>query len=275
MLHADQRDQTVEQGDDDVLALAGAAAMDQGGEDAVDRIGRGDQIGNRQADAGRRTVGETGHRHQAAQRLDDDVHALDVGIGAGFAEGADRGVDDGRIVGAHLLIADAQPRRRALAHVLDDHVGLLGEFEKDLAALGGFQIERDVLLVAPPVEHRQRGLAGLAFAEIQPIRADEGRIFPRGIAAARHFDADHLRPQSTQDQRSEGTGNGGGQVQHPDAFQRARRGCGHGFSSEYSYRPPPHRAVCAEQLGTSICMQYTSRRIGRNRRFRPGLAFGE
>ena len=73
-----------------------------------------------------------GRRHQAAQRLEDRVHALS---GLAGAEAADRDVDDPRVDAGGVRVADPDPVGGAGAEVLDHDVGVPDEVGEDRARL--------------------------------------------------------------------------------------------------------------------------------------------
>src|SRR3712207_8514120 len=84
----------VDQGDVDVLALAGGPAVHLRGHDRVHGGHAGGDVVDRDADLGRLAAGLTGHAHEADDALGHDVEARALLVGAGLAEAADGAVED-------------------------------------------------------------------------------------------------------------------------------------------------------------------------------------
>ena len=123
----------VEQRHVDRLALAGAVAVAQRGEDRGHRVHAGEEIGDGDADllrpAARGVVGDLGARragdaHQAAHALDGVVVAGALAVRAGLAEAGDRAVDQARVAREQRRGVEAVPRQVADLEVLDKHVGI-------------------------------------------------------------------------------------------------------------------------------------------------------
>ncbi|MCY1327985.1 hypothetical protein D9M69_135330 [compost metagenome] len=209
------------------LALARAAPVNQRGQDAIDDIHRRDQVRDRQAAARRRPIGVASDLHQAAERLDDDVHALESRERTGLAHRLDRRVDDARIALPHLLVVHAELGGSTLAEVLEHDVRFLGQPHEQLAALLRFQVQRDALFVAGPVQDRQRYLAVFTLAKMDAVAAHERRVGPCNVPTTGRFHADHLRAHAAKQQRAIWPGKRHGQVQYADAFKWPRLICWH------------------------------------------------
>ena len=78
-------------------------------------------------------LGQAGDRHQPAHALCDLVDAGTGGVGTGLAEARYAAVDDARIDLGHRIVVDAKSMLHVGAVVLDHDVGLLGQFEEDVA----------------------------------------------------------------------------------------------------------------------------------------------
>ena len=109
----------------EVGALAGGGASHQRGQDGQGRlhpapggVGHGGP-GQRRLVAG----GPLAAVEVAAQGQVVDVVAGPLGVGAGLAVAAGRAVDDGRVHGAHVVVADAQAVDHAGSEALEHHVG--------------------------------------------------------------------------------------------------------------------------------------------------------
>jgi len=68
-------------GDLDALALAGALALDERSQDAGAEMDARKEVADGGARLGRRPVGLAGGVHDAAHRLDGDVHGGEIAIG--------------------------------------------------------------------------------------------------------------------------------------------------------------------------------------------------
>src|SRR5207237_2709857 len=86
----------VDHRDLDPLALAGALALIEGGEDAGDEMHAGAAVADLRAGDGRRAVFPAGRAGGAAHALRDILIGLEIGVAAG-AEPLDRGIDRARV----------------------------------------------------------------------------------------------------------------------------------------------------------------------------------
>ena len=101
----------VEQGEIEVLALAGAFAVKERGKHRLRGEGAGHQVGHRHSDflrsATRPVVGLAGNRHHPADALDDEVVAGTVRPRAGLPETGHRAVDEFRIDCREAVVVEA------------------------------------------------------------------------------------------------------------------------------------------------------------------------
>ena len=110
----------------------------------------------------------------------------------------------------HVGVAEAPVLHRAGLEVLDQHVGLREQAQQHRAALGLADIERDRALVAVDADE----IARIAVLERRPPVAR--------LVALRRLDLDHLGAVVGQDHGGVGAAEHAGEVDHPDAGQRAR-----------------------------------------------------
>src|SRR6516165_9538408 len=143
-------------------------------------------IANLRAGAGRWAVFKTGGAHRPAHRLSDGFVGFTFEVWAG-AESFDGGVDDARIDFPDSLPGETLAVEHSRTEIFDHHVRTAEQFNQDLLALFGLEIERDAALVT--VQH----------GEIQAIDAGQiAQLRARDIAASGQFDLDNVRPQPRQ-----------------------------------------------------------------------------
>src|SRR6185312_5325018 len=188
-------------------ALARDLAIEQRDQNPLREERAGHDVGDGDADTDWPLAGNAGHGHDAAHALRDLVDRGPRRIGAVLAEAGNAAIDDARVALADGLIIDAEPPGDAGPHVLDDNVGLFREPHQDLAALVGFQVQRDGALVAMQVlEVRAVApayqLAGLAFLwrrlDADHVGAPIGQCADAGGTRARQRQVDHLEPRQWQ-----------------------------------------------------------------------------
>jgi hypothetical protein len=93
-------------------------------------------------------------------------------------------IDETRITRLEIVDIEAKRAQRLGTQAGQEHVGRFNQFEKRLAPFIRFQVERDALLAAVVLLHREVGRAYFA-----PIADDERAI---GISDAWCFDLDDL-----------------------------------------------------------------------------------
>src|SRR5262249_8542299 len=138
----------LQQGGLDALAAPGALARLERGEDAERAEQAGQQVGDRDADAGRLAALEAGYGHQPGEALDDVVEAGAVGGGAILAVTGDGAIDDPGILRRYRPVADVQRLHHARPEVLDDDIGRLRQAAEELLPLRALDVERERALVA-------------------------------------------------------------------------------------------------------------------------------
>ncbi len=204
----EQRQLAVEQRDVNLLRLAGALAMQQCG---VERD-RGEQpaaqIANRGADAGQRHPRMAGDAHHPAEPLHHHVVGRIVGIGSGMTEARCRGIDQTRIARVQGIPAIAELFHRPRAEVLDQGVSLVEQPLENIAALRGFEVERD------------RFLAPVDRGEIGRFAIFERAVLARVVALLRRLDLDHPRAQLGHQHRAIGSREDAGEIDDGDAGKR-------------------------------------------------------
>src|SRR5688572_87205 len=121
------RQTRVDQGDVDVLTLAGALTHHLRGHDRVDRGRPGCDVVDGDADLGRTPARLSGHPQEARHALGHDVEARAVPVRAGLPESADRAVEDVASDGPDGVVVDPEPTDHSGPEVLDDEVRLCGE----------------------------------------------------------------------------------------------------------------------------------------------------
>ncbi len=117
-------DQRLEEAGLDVGALAGDAAPDQRGENALRRRGAGEHVADGEAERHRALALVAVQPHHARARLRQEILPRPLHPRAFLAVAADRGVDEARVDRTHRLPVDAEPLDDAGPEVLDHHVGL-------------------------------------------------------------------------------------------------------------------------------------------------------
>ena len=164
----------------DPLALAGALALIERGEDAGDRVDAGAAVADLRAGHGRRPVLPAGRAGRPAHALRDILIGLAIGVRPG-AEPLDRGVDDPRVQLLKALPGEALPVEHAGAEILDDDVAAPDQLLDHRLALRRLQVDGDAALVR--VQHREIEAVG-ALHVLQLAAGD--------VAAAGHLDLDHV-----------------------------------------------------------------------------------
>ncbi len=198
----------------DPLAAAGAAAVVQGHHDGERRHQAAVRVARAHAEIDRRLTGLAEAGHQTGQRLHRHVERR-LGDGAEAAVAGVGRVDEPRVDGAQLVIAEVPTLQQLDAHVGEEDVRFLGEAVQHLAAFLLLQIDGDALLVAVddqeilvPVRHRQRLDAAHAAAL---------------IAAVRPLDLDHLGAEIGEVLRRHRSLEPDGQIDDANPFQRLHK----------------------------------------------------
>ena len=151
------------------------------------------------------TVRPTGHAHDAAHSLADDVVAGEVLIRPGVPETGYARINDVGVEFLYFCIADPQIVHCSGSEIFQDDIGVFRQIEKNLPAPRVFQIKNQALLVAVEVH------------EIGALGADKRRVLPRIITGPRHFDLDDFSSHVPQQQRAERSGQYSCQIQYPNS----------------------------------------------------------
>ncbi len=213
-----------------------------------------DQVADRVADLHGRTVREAREIHHAGLRLDHQVVARSVRLGARLAEPRHRAVHEARVQARERAIAEAELVHRARTEVLQQHVALLDQLPKDLLSFLGLEIQGDALL-APVHRH-----------EVGRLAADERRPAARVVALAGLLDLDHLGAHVAEHHRAEGTRQDAGEVEHTNAGQRSfsfRHGV---VLSRRASRDSARSRSCAHRLGPRVARRASRDRARRGAR---------
>jgi hypothetical protein len=187
---------------------AGSLALVQRGEDALHRPHAGAQIADRQADRGRRPVRLAGDMHDAAHALRDQVKAAAAGMGTVIAEPGELGVDQPWKLLVQRLEAQPDAGHHGRTIVLDQHVHIGDELEKQCPSFPLLVVKSNALLIAVDVTE-----VSVALAAVAP---SAGRI-----PLPRPFQLDDLRAHIGEDHRAERPRHVLGQVQHFEAVEWA------------------------------------------------------
>ena len=210
----------------DLLALAGALAVEQRHADHRGQHMTAHLVGDHGREIARRAVRAGVERGDAADALDQIVEGRALLHRAAFAEAAGAGEDDARIARGEAGVVEAEPLGRVEAHVVDHDVGRLDQPPERLSRRILLQIQHDAALVA--VQRDEVGAHPLG-----PARAD----LPAIVAVA-GFHLDDFGTHVAEDLCREWAEHHGGEVDHPDARERAAIGLGH-------RRPPVRRRSTA------------------------------
>ena len=189
-----------------MLALTGPQAVDQRRVDHRERhIGAG-RIGHRASRAQRRPAGYAGEGTDATHAERHAVVARLVTLRAVLSETRNRRINDRRVERAHRLVAETHLGGSAGQEVLDDHIGARRQDQREIAALGFFQVDRDAALV--PV-HRREGRADAVLA------ADVAHV----VASTRPLDLDHIRAEIGEQHSAIGSRDDARQIENLDSFE--------------------------------------------------------
>ncbi len=157
----------------------------------------------------RRLAGFTVDGHEPRLGLDHQVVARPLGFGARAVVARHRAIDQIRLDGLELLVAQAQFLGATGLEVLDHHVALRQQAVDDLHAFGRLQIHRDGPLVA--VHAVVVGGLGLADAHA-PVA---GVVAPAGV-----LHLDDIGTKVGQHLAAQRAGEHAREVEHAHAFER-------------------------------------------------------
>ena len=138
----------IEQGQVDMLALPGAIAMLEGGENRDCCIETGSQVAYRNADLERMAIGIAGHAHQAAHSLDQEVVSALVLFRAGLSEASDRAIDQVRLHRLERRVVEPVFGESADAEILQHDISLRRQLADQVLPFRFGQVDCDRPLVA-------------------------------------------------------------------------------------------------------------------------------
>ena len=146
--HVERRQRLKHRNFDIAWHLAGALAMEQGGEHSVDEVQPGDLVGDNGGGIERRAVACFKEAGETGGCLDHVVVGGAAGIRA-IASEADGGtIDQLGMQSAGGAEAETEFIQRILTHVVDQHVGGGDQLGESVLAAFGFEVEDDGVLVA-------------------------------------------------------------------------------------------------------------------------------
>ena len=194
----------------DLLAQAGAVAIQQGREDRHRRHRGGREVEEAGEAEGLDRIARCAVcAREAGERLHDRIGAAGLRQRPGLAEAGDRAVDQTRVGRAHCVVAEAQALDHAAAEVLHEHVAGAEQLHALRPALGRLQVDDHALLV-----HVHRQVVGAHPAL--------GRHHPARAVAGRRLDLDHLGAEHAEQGAGPRTGGHDAHVHHAQAGQRPR-----------------------------------------------------
>jgi hypothetical protein len=152
-----------------------------------------------------RPVRQAGHVGQAAHHLRHFIEGRAVFIGPG-EKAFQRAVDESRVEGFHILVAEAELVHGAGAEVLDHDVTGANDLLRQGKARIGLEIDTQARLVA--VVHTEVAAAAALEAP--------------GVISLQRLDLDHFRAQVGEDHAGRRPHDHVGELHHLDTRQRAR-----------------------------------------------------
>ena len=158
-----------------LLALAGARAVEQRADDAERHQHAGAGVADRRAGLDRPPARLAGDAHRAARGLRDRVEREPLLVRAAGAEALDLGVDDAGIDRADDIVAEPQPLDRAGREILGEDIGLLHHLLDQRQPALGFQVDGERALVGV-VHHEIVGVAEAGAAGLAARRLDLGDV---------------------------------------------------------------------------------------------------
>src|SRR5208282_5095974 len=179
-------------------------------------------------------IGEAVDVQHPAQCGQHGVVGDEVAIRAGLAERRNRAEDERGVLAMESIPAEAKPVEGAGSEALDDDVGGAGELEQDVGAAGMVEIEREGALVEIVEPEEQ---AAVEMREVVEEGADAARVVAGG-----RFDLDDVGAHVGQQPRAK-LGPMAGQVENPQARERAGDGLGHDFFADFP--APTDSSICA------------------------------
>ena len=222
--HRHHRDRRIEQAGVQMLALAGALAVRERGQDAGRREQACDQIGDRNArllrSAAGHVVGLAGDAHEPGHALDDEVVAGALGVGSGLAESGDRAIDDARIRFRDVRVVEPVLREPADLEVLDEHVRVARQRHHDRLTFGLREVDGDRKLAAIAAEV-VRGLGRVAALRVLQVRRSPGT---RVVTGAGSLDLPDRRAEVGEVLRAPRSREDAGEIEDGEVGKRSGHG---------------------------------------------------
>ncbi len=215
MLDHVEADHRLQHVDADLLAAPGAFAVEQRQHDGVGGVHGGDLVGDDGGDVAGLAGGDLLQHGEAGEGLDDVVIGGAAAIGAVFLEAADVTVDQAGVGGGERFVGEADAGGGGGADGVEQHVAGGGETLQRVLAVGRLEVEHDAAFVAVGGEEQRTHAFGAA-------RADGA-----GDVAFGAFDLDDVGAHVAEGLGGHGAEDHGGEVEHGDAVQGARRRLGH------------------------------------------------
>src|SRR5579885_219949 len=192
----------IEQGEVEVLPLAGPLAVKERRAYRAHRVSARADIADRAHDHVGRAVRLSAHRCNSGIGRAQVVEARLVGERAVLTEGGNRAHHGARVQFPDDVVPESQPTDHAGSEVLHDHVGLSDQVSRHRETILGLQADATALLAAIV-------LTEVTAAAVNPDLGAAGGI-PRG----RHLDLHHLRAHLRHHQSAGRSGDDLGEVQN-------------------------------------------------------------
>ena len=220
----EQRHHRVEHRDVHVLPAAGSFTREQRHRGAVRGKHTRHDVGNRHAEAERRTLRGSRDAHQAALALHHGVVSRLMASRSGLPESRDRAIHEARMRRVQRVEVEPHLGERARAEILDQHIAFRDEPVENRAPVGLLEIQRDAFFVS--IDAQEIGalalVRGVPIARTLRDGVQEGRSpGARVIALARLLDLDDASAHVGQQHRAVRAGEHARQIEHRDAVERS------------------------------------------------------
>src|SRR5207344_3340060 len=113
--------------------------------------------------------------------------------------------------------------QRSGAEVFDDDVGLAQQAGKYVTGARLFQVQRDTVLTAKPVQRRHGNIVRAAATERYAVAPEVRWVLPARIGRLRIFDLDDAGAEASQEERGKRPREGQREIEDREARQRAAR----------------------------------------------------
>ena len=160
------------------LPFARGFPLQQGNQNTHGGKHTGARVGNGNTGAHGPLTRQAGDRHQASHALGNLVKPGAGAVRPVFSKAGNAGQDDARVDLGQRLVVNTQPKLDIRPKVLDHHVGVLNQLEKNLLGLRLLEVEGDRPLVAVQVDH----VVGVSAAQAALV----------GVHPRRGFNAKHI-----------------------------------------------------------------------------------